>query len=222
MDKRNGVGRRLRRLLQPSLSTCTTSGEPWPLTNVGTGHLWPVLSGERGEYDIATFDRSDAERATDGDREDDVGPLPGARAGVGERGAAGLPVRVDPTTASIGFENGQPVGSASRSRGRRRRTRGWRSTLARATTSKPRGSSPTATSPTGCPAASGDDHVADRRRDHRQRHRGRDRHDYGGGKGRRGGCPVPGGAAAIASTTADGSGSWSLTLPVSFGSARSR
>ena len=39
---------------QPSQTSCTTEGEPWPTTDTGTGHLWPVLSGERAESDIAT------------------------------------------------------------------------------------------------------------------------------------------------------------------------
>ena len=79
---------------QPSLSTCQIQGEPWPTTNHGTGHLWPVLSGERGEYDIANSDRTDASALLDRDREDDLGRLPRARAGVGERGPAGVPVRL--------------------------------------------------------------------------------------------------------------------------------
>ncbi len=41
---------------QPSQTSCTTKGEPWPTTDTGTGHLWPVLSGERAESDIASND----------------------------------------------------------------------------------------------------------------------------------------------------------------------
>ena len=36
------------------------TGAPWPPTDTGTGHLWPVLGGERGEYDIAAGDSGDA------------------------------------------------------------------------------------------------------------------------------------------------------------------
>ncbi len=32
-----------------SQTSCTVAGQPWPTTDVGTGHLWPVLSGERAE-----------------------------------------------------------------------------------------------------------------------------------------------------------------------------
>ena len=42
--------------------SCTPTGAPWPPTDTGTGHLWPVLSGERGEYDIATGDAPAAAR----------------------------------------------------------------------------------------------------------------------------------------------------------------
>ena len=38
---------------QPSQTSCTTPGAPWPPTDTGTGHLWPNLSGERAESDLA-------------------------------------------------------------------------------------------------------------------------------------------------------------------------
>src|SRR5262249_40832700 len=38
---------------QPSQTSCTTPGAPWAPTGTGTGHLWPVLSGERAESDLA-------------------------------------------------------------------------------------------------------------------------------------------------------------------------
>ena len=38
---------------QPSQTSCTTAGAPWPPTDTGTGHLWPNLSGERAESDLA-------------------------------------------------------------------------------------------------------------------------------------------------------------------------
>ena len=47
---------------------CTIEGKPWPTFdpgagptgsgNVGSGHLWPVLGGERGEYDVAAGEPS--------------------------------------------------------------------------------------------------------------------------------------------------------------------
>ena len=40
---------------QPSQDSCTVPGAPWPPTDTGTGHLWPVLSGERAESDLTRF-----------------------------------------------------------------------------------------------------------------------------------------------------------------------
>ena len=54
------VGRRLRRLLPAERLELHDPGAPWPPTDTGTGHLWPVLSGERGEYDLAAGDPSSA------------------------------------------------------------------------------------------------------------------------------------------------------------------
>ena len=31
---------------------CQVNGQPWATTDQGTGHPWPVLSGENGEYQI--------------------------------------------------------------------------------------------------------------------------------------------------------------------------
>src|SRR5438067_8314897 len=32
----------------------TSDGRPWAPTGQGTGHLWPVLAGERAEFEIAS------------------------------------------------------------------------------------------------------------------------------------------------------------------------
>ncbi|MGH3172999.1 MAG: glycoside hydrolase family 15 protein, partial [Streptosporangiaceae bacterium] len=45
---------------QPSQTSCTTTGAPWPPTGTGTGHLWPNLSGERAESDLAAGDPAPA------------------------------------------------------------------------------------------------------------------------------------------------------------------
>ncbi len=42
-------------------STCGTTGEPWATTDTGTGHPWPVLSGENGEYQVLAGNTSAAE-----------------------------------------------------------------------------------------------------------------------------------------------------------------
>ena len=98
---------------QPSGSSCTTPGAPWPPTDTGTGHLWPVLSGERGEYDLAAADPSVGPEPAAVDAEHAVGPRPRARAGLGGSDLAASPYGAPPATASIGFSDGKAAGSAS-------------------------------------------------------------------------------------------------------------
>jgi glucoamylase len=98
---------------QPSQTSCTTVGEPWPTTDVGTGHLWPVLSGERGESAIAEGDPSEASAL--------LSFMINSASGEGlvpeqvweDPDVAASPYGSDPTTASIGFADGQAAGSAS-------------------------------------------------------------------------------------------------------------
>ena len=40
----------------PDPTDCPKNGQPWPTTDNGSGHLWPVLSGERAETALATGD----------------------------------------------------------------------------------------------------------------------------------------------------------------------
>jgi len=90
----------------------SSDGRPWPPTGQGTGHLWPVLSAERGEQDLQTGDRADAASLLDG--------MERFAGGVGlvpeqdweQPDLAASPFGSDPTTASIGFVNGEPAGSA--------------------------------------------------------------------------------------------------------------
>jgi glucoamylase len=96
-----------------SQTSCTTNGEPWPTTDTGTGHLWPVLSGERGESAIAEGDPSQASAL--------LSFMINSAAGVGlvpeqaweDPDLAASPYGSDPTTASIGFTDGHAAGSAS-------------------------------------------------------------------------------------------------------------
>jgi len=96
-----------------SQSSCTTAGEPWPTTDVGTGHLWPVLSGERAESAIATGDQATASSL--------LSFMIKSASGVGlvpeqvweDPDLPASPYGSDPTTASIGFTDGQAAGSAS-------------------------------------------------------------------------------------------------------------
>ena len=90
-----------------------SDGRPWAPTGQGTGHLWPVLGGERGEYEIATGSAGSALRR--------LQAMQGGASGVGlipEQDWEGpdlsaSPFGSDPTTASIGFRNGGAAGSAS-------------------------------------------------------------------------------------------------------------
>ena len=97
----------------PNPTGCPQTGAPWPPTDTGTGHLWPVLNGERGEYEIAADDfgfagelLSAMQRMTSGQglEPEQVWEDPDEPASA---------FGSDPATASIGFTNGKPAGSAS-------------------------------------------------------------------------------------------------------------
>jgi glucoamylase len=98
---------------QPSQTSCTTPGAPWPPTDTGTGHLWPVLSGERAESDLA--------EGQAGSAADLLKAMINFSSGVGlvpeqaweDPDLAASPYGSDPATASIGFTDGQAAGSAS-------------------------------------------------------------------------------------------------------------
>jgi glucoamylase len=97
---------------QPSQSSCTVQGAPWPTTDTGTGHLWPVLSGERAESDIARHQPGAGNL---------LAAMTQFSSGVGlvpeqaweNPNLPASPFGSDPTTASIGFTDGGAAGSAS-------------------------------------------------------------------------------------------------------------
>ncbi len=97
----------------PSGSSCTTPGAPWPPTDTGTGHLWPVLSGERGEYDLAAGDPSSARSLLQSMQNMQSGQGLEPEQAWEDPNLAASPYGTDPTTASIGFTDGGPAGSAS-------------------------------------------------------------------------------------------------------------
>ncbi len=98
---------------------CTVQGKPWAgvcgtqVQNKGSGHLWPVLAGERAEHEIATGDRAQAVIRWQS--------MAAMASGVGlipEQAWENDPLRASPfgtqpECASIGFENGKAAGSAS-------------------------------------------------------------------------------------------------------------
>lgn len=92
---------------------CPKDGQPWPTTNTGSGHLWPVLSGERAETALAQGDTSLAGsqlafmlRSASGE-----GLVP--EQAWEDPDLAASPYGSDPATASIGFQDGHAAGSAS-------------------------------------------------------------------------------------------------------------
>jgi glucan 1,4-alpha-glucosidase len=90
-----------------------TDGHPWAPSNKGTGHPWPVLAGERGQYEV--------DRGAVGSAITRLDTMRNMSSGVGliaEQAwdlpdLAPSPFGTDPTIASIGFRNGKPDGSAS-------------------------------------------------------------------------------------------------------------
>jgi glucan 1,4-alpha-glucosidase len=88
-------------------------GHPWAPSGQGTGHLWPVLSAERGEQSIQTGGATDAALLLDSMARfsSGVGIIPEQDWESDDLPAS--PYGTDPTVASIGFVNGKPAGSAS-------------------------------------------------------------------------------------------------------------
>ena len=97
----------------PDPTSCSPTGEGWFPHAVGSGHLWPLLDGERAEQDLqsgagaaasglaATF-----QRMTWG-----LGYVP--EQVWEDPNTPASPFGADPTTASIGFTNGKAAGSAA-------------------------------------------------------------------------------------------------------------
>lgn len=98
---------------QPSGSDCSTIGAPWPPTDTGTGHLWPVLNGERGEYEIAAGDFGFAGQLLTSMRNMTSGQGLEPEQVWEDPDQAASAFGTDPATASIGFTDGKPAGSAS-------------------------------------------------------------------------------------------------------------
>jgi GH15 family glucan-1,4-alpha-glucosidase len=98
---------------EPDPTSCAPSDRPWPTSDTGSGHLWPVLSGERGEHELQTGDTATAaarllsmQRMTSG-----LGLAPEQTWENPPSEAS--PYGTDPTLASIGFAPGRAAGSAS-------------------------------------------------------------------------------------------------------------
>ncbi len=96
----------------PAPMHCPITGRPWVPWFTGTGHAWPLLNGERGEQDLQTSDSGGASQM--------LLDMANFAGGVGmipeqdwdEADVPPSPYGSDPTTASIGFTDGKPAGSA--------------------------------------------------------------------------------------------------------------
>ncbi|HET9922298.1 MAG TPA: glucodextranase DOMON-like domain-containing protein [Ktedonobacteraceae bacterium] len=90
-----------------------TTGRPWPTTNSGTGHDWPLLTEERGEYYVSAGNTGKALALLNTMRlfGSGVGLIPEQDWELPN--LAPSPYGTDPTQASIGFQNGKPAGSAA-------------------------------------------------------------------------------------------------------------
>ena len=205
---------------QPSQTSCSTTGAPWPPTDIGTGHLWPNLSGERAESDLAAGSSGGAASLLQAmiNFSSGVGLVP--EQAWEDPDLAASPYGSDPATASIGFTKGKAAGSASpltwaqaqelrliASLGTGRNVDTPAITTARYVTAGPPGSLPvtitapaqgstlatssTAVTGTTAPGAAVTVASAD---------------------------TTTGGPTAVTSTTAAADGSFSATAPVSFGS----
>jgi glucoamylase len=100
-------------------TTCTVQGKPWAATcgnqpeNKGSGHLWPVLDGERAECALATGNRTTASTlwAAMARTGSGVGLIPEQAWENADQVRS--PLGTPPECASIGFRNGKATGSAS-------------------------------------------------------------------------------------------------------------
>jgi glucoamylase len=98
---------------QPSQTSCQGQGQPWPTTDTGTGHLWPVLSGERAESDVADHSLPAASRLLEAMAQFSSGAGLVPEQAWENPDLDASPFGTDPTVASIGFKDGQAAGSAS-------------------------------------------------------------------------------------------------------------
>jgi glucoamylase len=204
---------------EPDPTNCSPTGAPWPPTNAGSGHLWPVLSGERGEYEIAAGQPASARARLNSMRNMTSGQGLEPEQAWENPAVPASPYGSDPSTASIGFAPGQPAGSASPltwaqaqyarlaldlGAGRnletpaivthRYVTRGMPGTLPLTVTSPAPGASVTTSTVTVTGTTTP------------------------GARVNAEAVGAAGGTAAVGSTTADSSGAWTLTVPASFGS----
>ncbi|YCK41067.1 glucodextranase DOMON-like domain-containing protein [Actinomadura sp. ATCC 39365] len=98
---------------EPDPTSCAPSGRPWPTGNTGSGHVWPVLAGERAEQALQSGDQAAAASLLAAMRAMSSGTGLVPEQAWENPGLAAAPYGSDPATASIGFRDGGPAGSAS-------------------------------------------------------------------------------------------------------------
>ena len=98
---------------QPGPTSCSPTGAPWAPTGTGSGHLWPVLDGERGEYDLAAGQAGAATSLLTAMRNMTSGQGLEPEQVWEDPALPASPYGTNPATASIGFAPGHPAGSAS-------------------------------------------------------------------------------------------------------------
>jgi glucoamylase len=94
-------------------TSCTVTGAPWTDGNVGTGHPWPVLGVERAQQYLALGRTAKASSVLSTVNAMNSGPGLVPEQVWDGTNLARAPFGSDPTTASIGFVNGEADGSAS-------------------------------------------------------------------------------------------------------------
>ena len=94
-------------------ANCPLTGEPWATTDTGTGHPWPVLSGENAEYQLLAGNPAALQSDLDFmlNSASGVGLIPEQVWNFPDLAASAY--GSDPTTASIGLIDGKPDGSAA-------------------------------------------------------------------------------------------------------------
>ena len=94
-------------------TNCTVTGAPWTHEFSGLGHPWPVLGVERAQQYLAQGQAVDAAAQLVAINAMNSGPGLVPEQVWDQAAVAASPYGSDPATASIGFVNGQSVGSAS-------------------------------------------------------------------------------------------------------------
>jgi glucoamylase len=97
----------------PDPTKCAPTGAPWYPTATGSGHPWPLLDGERAEYDLLTGHIRGAASLTAAMQQmsSGVGLVP--EQAWEDPDVPASPYGSDPRSASIGFTNGKAAGSAA-------------------------------------------------------------------------------------------------------------